>query len=138
VLRPGGRLALAVWSAAERNPWVSIAGRMFVARGHVPPPEPGTPGMFTMADEERTQALLEEAGFRNMRTEEVPVRFSFRDVDEYVERSVDTGGMFATVWNEASEDEREAMKDEIRDAFAPFAVDGGYELPGVALCAVAS
>jgi hypothetical protein len=30
------------------------------------------------------------------------------------------------------------MKDEIRDAFAPYAVDGGYELPGVALCVVAS
>jgi hypothetical protein len=30
------------------------------------------------------------------------------------------------------------MKDELRDAFAPFAVDDGYELPGVSLCVVAS
>ncbi len=37
VLRPGGRLALAVWSGPERNPWVSLAGRMLVERGHVTP-----------------------------------------------------------------------------------------------------
>ena len=30
------------------------------------------------------------------------------------------------------------MKDEFRSAFAPFAFDGGYRLPGVSLCVVAS
>ncbi len=63
VLRPGGRLALAVWSGPERNPWVSLAGRMLVERGHVTPSDPGGPGMFTMASEERTQGLLVDAGF---------------------------------------------------------------------------
>ena len=46
--------------------------------------------------------------------------------------------MFATVFTEASTDEQEAMKAELAEAFAPFAVDGGYELPGVALCASAA
>jgi ubiquinone/menaquinone biosynthesis C-methylase UbiE len=138
VLRPGGRLAFAVWSSAERNPWISLAGRMFVARGHFPPPEPSAPGMFAMASEEHTRSLLENAGFADVRMEEVPVRFTVPDVDEYVRRSADTGGMFSKAWGAASEDERDAMKDELRDAFAPFAVDGGYEIPGVALCVLAS
>jgi hypothetical protein len=30
------------------------------------------------------------------------------------------------------------MTDELREAFAPFAVDGGYELPGISLCVVAN
>jgi ubiquinone/menaquinone biosynthesis C-methylase UbiE len=138
VLRSGGRLALAVWSTADRNPWVSIAGRMFVARGHVEPPEPGAPGMFTMANEERTRDLLEDAGFTDVRMEEVPVRFTFDDVDEYVRRSMETGGMFATIFGGASEEEQAEMKAELDKAFASFAVDGGFVLPGVALCAVAS
>ena len=37
-----------------------------------------------------------------------------------------------------SEDEREAFTTQLRAAFAPFGADGGYELPGVALNAVAS
>ncbi len=59
VLQPAGRLTLAVWREAERNPWISIVGRMLLARGHVPPPEPGAPGMFTMARDERIRELLE-------------------------------------------------------------------------------
>ena len=36
------------------------------------------------------------------------------------------------------EDERAVVRGRLAEAFAPFATDGGYELPGVALCAVAS
>ncbi len=138
VLRPGGRVVLAVWREAERNPWVSIAGRILVGRGLMPRPEPGAPGMFVLATEERLGGLLERSGFETVRTADVPVLFAFSDVDEYVERARATGGGFASAWNSASEDEREAIKSELEDAFEPFAADGGYALPGVSLCAVAS
>ena len=36
------------------------------------------------------------------------------------------------------ERERDALKARLGTAFTPFAADGGYELPGVALTAVAS
>jgi ubiquinone/menaquinone biosynthesis C-methylase UbiE len=138
VLRPGGRLVLAVWSSPESNPWLSIAGRMFVERGYVPPPEPGAPSVFNMANEEYTRGLLQDAGFTDTRIEEVPVRFVYRDVDDYVAFANDTGGGFATVWRETSDEEHQAIKAHLEEAFAAFTVDGGHELPGVALCAVAS
>jgi SAM-dependent methyltransferase len=138
VLRPGGRLALSVWGAPDRNPWASIGGRILVERGHMPPPEPGAPGIFSMASEERTLGLLEGAGFTAVRTEEVPVRFAFRDVDDYERWVREVAGAFAMVVRGLSDQEREALKAELGKAFAPFAADGGYELPGVALCAVAS
>jgi len=137
VLRPGGRLALSVWGAPERNPWASIGARILIERGHMPPPEPGAPGVFSMASEERTRALLEGAGFADIRTDEVDVRFPFRDVDEYVRWAIDMAGPIAMVISGLSEDERQAVKAQLEPAFAPFLVDGGYELPGVALCAVA-
>ena len=93
--------------------------------------------MFSMASEERTRELLKDAGFTDVRIEEVPVRFTYRDVDDYVERARDTGGVFARVFREVSEDERSAMTAQLEEAFAPFAFDGGYELPGVSLAAVA-
>lgn len=138
VLREGGRLALAVWRGAEVNPWISIAGRMLVERGHAPRPEPGTPGIFALANEDRLRELLESVGFTVERVEDVPVRFVYRDVDDYVRRARDTGGLFATVWRAVSNEEHEAMKARLGDEFAPFAVEGGFELPGVALAAVAS
>jgi ubiquinone/menaquinone biosynthesis C-methylase UbiE len=138
VLRPGGRLALAVWSAPERNPWVTIGFGLLVEQGHMPPPDPDAPGPFAMAGEEEARALLEDAGFHSVRTAEIPVSFAFRDLDEYRTFSADTGGPVAVVLRGLPEDEREALKAQLRAALAPFETDGRYELPGVALTAVAS
>jgi SAM-dependent methyltransferase len=138
VLRPGGRLALSVWGAPERNPWASIAAMILIERGHVPPPEPGAPGVFSLASEERTEALLDGAGFASVRTEQVPVRFAFRDLADYERWVLDVTGPLAMVARKLPEDEREVLRTRLEEAFVPFSADGGYDLPGVALCAVAS
>ncbi|MEX2260687.1 MAG: methyltransferase domain-containing protein [Bryobacteraceae bacterium] len=138
VLRPGGRLALSVWSAPERNLWITILARVLVERGHMPPPEPGAPDPFSMASDERTRALLTGAGFTAVRTEEVSVRFAFRDLDDYVSYASDTAGPFAIVLRGLSDGERAALKTQLAEAFAGFVANGGYELPGVSLAAVAN
>jgi ubiquinone/menaquinone biosynthesis C-methylase UbiE len=137
VLRPGGRLALSVWGAPERNPWASIGGRILVDRGHLPPPEPEAPGVFSMANEGRTRAVLARAGFADVRTEEVPVRFSYRDVEDYERWVMDVAGPFAIVLRGLPEAERRSLRAQLAQAFAPFEAAGRYEVPGVALCAVA-
>jgi ubiquinone/menaquinone biosynthesis C-methylase UbiE len=137
VLRPGGRLALAVWGAPERNPWATIGLGLLVERGHLPPPEPSAPSPFAMASEEHVRALLEGAGFTAVRTEEVPVRFTFRDIDDYTAYATDMGGPAALVLPGLPEDERAVLKTQLGAAFAPFSAAVGYEIPGVALCAVA-
>jgi SAM-dependent methyltransferase len=133
VLRLGGRLVFAVWRESERNPWVSLAGRMFVARGHVPPPEPGAPGMFALATDGRLRELLAGAGFSPRLIEDIPVRFEAESLDAYIAEARETGGLFARVWDAADEDERRAMTAELAEAFAPYEADGGYELPGLAV-----
>ena len=138
VLRPSGRLVFAVWRGPEQNPWVSITGRVLVERGLVPPPEPDAPSMFALASDERVHSLLEDAGFANVRTEDVPLRFVFADVDEYVGVARDTGGAFARALGAASEDEQEAVIEELRAALAPFSGGDGIELSGIALVVVAS
>ncbi len=137
VLRPGGRLALAVWREAERNPWISVVGRMLVARGHMPPPEPGAPGMFVMARDERIRELLEGAGFSVARIEEIPVLFVYESVDDYIVRARETGGMFARMWSGLDDGKRGELESELAAAFEPYAVGGRYELPGLAVAAAA-
>jgi SAM-dependent methyltransferase len=138
VLRDGGRLSLSVWGGPARNPWASIAGLALVERGHLPPPEPGAPGVFSMAGRERTRALLEAASFSDIRMEEVPVRFAFRDLDDYERWATEVAGALAMVIRGLPEDERAALRKRLQEGFAPFAGGDGYELPGEALCAVAA
>ena len=138
VLRPGGRLALAVWSTPERNPWATILFGLLLELGHIPPPEREDPNPFTMGDEEQTRALLAGAGFTAVGTQEIPVRFTFRDIDDYMTYSIDTAGAAAPVLRGLSEHDVNTLNEQLAVAFAPFAADGGFALPGVALNAVAS
>jgi ubiquinone/menaquinone biosynthesis C-methylase UbiE len=137
VLRDGGRLALTVWSAPESNPWATILFGLLVDGGHMPPPEPDAPSPFTMAVEGDTRALLDLAGFGAIRTEEVAVRFRFRDIDEYMAFALDTGGAATPVLRGMAADEREALKAQLAAAFAPFTSDEGLALPALALAAAA-
>jgi SAM-dependent methyltransferase len=136
VLRPGGRLALAVWGPVERNPWASVRVRFLVSRGHMPPPAPGEPGAFAMADAIATRTILEDAGFADVRTEEVPVRLAFADLADYERYTVEVTGA-GVIIRGLPEREREALRAEIATAFARYAEAGGYAIPGLALCAEA-
>lgn len=139
VLRPGGRLALSSWGAPERNPFFGLIGMSLGLRGHIPPLEPPpAPGPFSMASAERTTAMLESAGFSDVRTEEIQVRFVVPNVDGYLSLISDTAGPLALVLRALPDTERAAIKKDVENAFQRFAVEDRYELPGVALCAVAS
>jgi ubiquinone/menaquinone biosynthesis C-methylase UbiE len=138
VLRGGGRLSLAVWGPPERNPFFALIGTTCVQHGHLPPPDPAEPGIFNLADADRLQALLADAGFDDVRLEEVGVRFVFGSVDEYIDIVADTAGPLGLALQDLAEDERSAVAQELRGRLTPFVTPGGYALSGVALAAVAS
>jgi SAM-dependent methyltransferase len=139
VLRQGRRLTLAVWGAPVRNPFFGVIGYSLGQRGLIQPLEPPpAPGIFSMASAERTTVLLEEAGFGDVRTEEVPVHFGLPDVDAYLSLIADTAGPVALTIRGLSDNERAAVRADVEASFAGFAAGSGYVLPGVALCAVAS
>ena len=138
VLRAGGRLALAVWGPQERNPFFVTIAISLVQHGHLPMPEPPGPPVFSMASAERTTALLEGAGFADVRTEEVAVQFETPDVDEYLSVVADTSGPLGLTLRELSASERAAVKADVEESFPRYAAERGYEIPGLALCAVAS
>jgi ubiquinone/menaquinone biosynthesis C-methylase UbiE len=139
VLRPGGRLALAVWGTAEQNPFFVTIAVSLVQRGHLPLPEPPpAPGPFSMASSERTEGLLRRAGFAEVRTEEVAGRFVASDADEYLSVIADTAGPIGLTLRGLAEPDRAAVNADVENSLRRFAADGGYEIPCLALCAVAS
>ena len=62
VLRPGGRVAVAVWGPRERNPWLGVMlDAVGEQLGETLPP-PGMPGPFALYDAEGLRTLLADAG----------------------------------------------------------------------------
>jgi len=139
VLRPGGRLALAAWTAPERNPFASIPRKALVDAGLVDGFDfAAGPAMFDLADPAALRALLEEAGFSEVRTEEVPVAFLYDDVQDFAAATSDLSPPFADVVAPLNERQRADLLERLAAATAPFADgEGSLRIPGVALLAAA-
>lgn len=130
VLRPGGRFAFAVWASPEFNPWAAVPGMTLVQRGHMPPPEPGAPGIFAMADPARINDLVTGAGFPEPEIQEIAFTFDYPDSDDVWEAIVRIAGPLAEVINHLDEDEREATRAAILENLAGFRnEDGSYSAP---------
>ena len=74
------------------------------------PPSPGAPGMFSLADTERLEALLREAGFESVAIEDVPVRFRYDDFAEYWQVTQELGGGIADALAPLSDEDRESVR----------------------------
>ena len=130
VLRDGGRLAFAVWAAPDRNPWAAIPGMTLVQRGHMPPPEPGAPGIFALADPDRIRELVAGAGFGEPDIEEIAFEFRYANDDDFWDALVRLAGPLAKVINALPEDERQATHDTILESVKDYRnEDGSYSCP---------
>ncbi len=130
VLRDGGTLAFAVWMTPDRNPWAAIPGMTLVQRGHMPPPEPGAPGIFALGDPDRVRELVAGAGFGEPEMEEVAFEFRYADFDDLWDAIVRIAGPLARVINALPEDERQATKEAIEENVADYRnEDGSYTAP---------
>lgn len=139
VLKPGGRLALAVWDPAEANPWATIIQRVLVELGYVEPAPAGGPGMFALAAPGKLVELLEDAAFFDIETESVPIVRSYASVIDWLGETRDLSRQFAGVWGRLSDNERQALREAVTAAAAQYIdASGAVTLPGSSLAAVAS
>jgi SAM-dependent methyltransferase len=137
VLREGGRLSFAVWAEPERNPWAAVPGRTMVDLGHLPAPEPGAPGIFSLADPSRIAELVTRAGFGEPEIEEMHVDWGYRDADDHWRRTLELTGPISEVVEGLPPEERERAREAVRERTAPRFATGGPGLPGVALAVLA-
>ena len=137
VLRDGGACVFSVWGEADSNPWAGIPARVMMQKGLAPRPEPGAPGIFNMADEERIRFLLSDAGFGVPEIEEMRVSWRFSDFEDYWSFVTETAGSLAMLISALDEDHVAEVRAETEEAAQEYADDGGLALPGLCLNAVA-
>ena len=136
VLRPGGRLAFSVWAARERNPALSLVGGVVESQGHIPPPDPGAPSAFAMADPERIRELVVGAGFAEPEIEEVTFRWPFADQDAYWRYVTETSASASPVLRSLAPEARNEVREQVHEAARPYRSGEGYDFPAVCLNAV--
>jgi ubiquinone/menaquinone biosynthesis C-methylase UbiE len=139
VLKPGGRIALAVWDQAKENPWDTISSRALIEEGVFSPPDPGGPGKFALAEPGLLEEMLGDAGFVDVLVESVELNRSYERFDDFWAETLDLSRMATNALETLSDDRRAAVKARVQALAEPFTDGGGrLLLPGRSLAASAS
>jgi ubiquinone/menaquinone biosynthesis C-methylase UbiE len=83
MLITNGRLSAAVWSAPSKVPWLDLAFATVRKQLNIPPPLPGEPGPFALADIEALKQLFNQAGFKDIKTDTFQITFEFDSPESY-------------------------------------------------------
>jgi len=83
VLMPGGRVAISVWSAPEKNFWYTAMMSVVNKYVELPLALPGAPGMFRCAEPGVMTDIFGKAGFKNACEKEMTDKVDFIDADTY-------------------------------------------------------
>jgi SAM-dependent methyltransferase len=139
VLRPDGRVALAVWDRLEHNPWAQAPAAVLRERGLVQPQPQGAPGPFALADPERLRTLLEEAGFTEVLVDTIAVEQRATSFDHFWEATLDLSRNFHDAVLSQGEEEIAEIRRSLLGQLEPYtAQDGSLAIPGRSLVATAS
>jgi SAM-dependent methyltransferase len=139
VLKPGGRVALAVWDDLSRNPWMGVIRDALVTSGLAPASVPDGPGPFALARPGAVQELLETTGFDEIEVEPMDLTVAFPSLDAWWEHVMQTSLTTAEVVRPLAPAQHYELRDLVDAGYASYVRDdGSLAVPARALVAAAT
>ena len=138
VLRPGGRVAVAVWGPRERNPWLGLVLDAVSAQIGRLCRRPASRVRSRSTDADELGALLSEARAVRRGRQELPVPLRAASFDEWWSEHVCARRPARQDARVAARGGHEALRARAREAVADYETANGLELPGVTLLASGS
>jgi SAM-dependent methyltransferase len=138
VLRPGGRIAIAVWDVPAKNPFfTAISGVLgeFVA---MPPPDPTAPGVFRLAPPGELERVLAAASFSHIVVETRPLSLGYASLDEYWQIQTELAAPLRAAIATLSADDVARLKLKVFEALKPHMEGSAVRIAAVPLCASAT
>jgi SAM-dependent methyltransferase len=137
VLRPSGRLAVAVWGPRARNPWLGVVLDIVSTQLGHPVPPPGIPGPFSLGDADGLADLLSGAGLRGVSVGEMLVPLCAPSFEQWWVTTTALAGPLALMLSSLPDEVALSLRARAREAIGPYQTATGLEFPGVALLASA-
>ncbi|HEX5525975.1 MAG TPA: methyltransferase domain-containing protein [Solirubrobacterales bacterium] len=137
VLRPGGRLVLAVWGPGEKNPWLGTILGAVMAHLNAPPPQPGQPGPFSLGDAARLRELVEQAGLGEVEIAKVETKQRYDSLASWWDEILEVSGPLATILKALPAEDRESIRSTVFAKAEEFDGAEGAVFPAAVVCAKA-
>jgi len=129
VLRPGGRAVVAGFTTPERNQFFAIPIGIIRRRAQLPPPAPGLPGPFSLGGPGVMEAMLRQAGFREVETRVVATPLRLASAAECARFERESFGALTQMLAGLPPEERAATWEEVARELRQFEGSDGFAAP---------
>jgi len=134
VLKPGGKIAMAVWHFADKNPFHYVVAQLVEQYVKSPPPVPDSPDAFRFASPGKLQAIFSEAGVAA--TSERLLQFSIRaaiSVKSFWTLRSEMSEKLRTKLATFSKQQAAELKRDVIEALRPYSANRGLSFPAEVL-----
>jgi ubiquinone/menaquinone biosynthesis C-methylase UbiE len=132
-LKPNGKLAAIVYSAPDRNPMPWLAQEVARRRGLLPAFAPDRPGMFALGSPGTFQAMLRQAGFREVTVRAAAAPRPFPSAAAAVRYLRESTPMLREALANLPDPERMDVWAEVEQELRQFEVGDAFTAPGEVL-----
>jgi ubiquinone/menaquinone biosynthesis C-methylase UbiE len=137
MLITNGRISAAVWSAPSKVPWLDLAFATVRKQLTIPPPLPGEPGPFALADLEALKQLFNQAGFKDIKTDTFQITFEFDSPESYTRLHQQTATRIHKTLANQTEEVKKQIWSSITEAVWQYADSHGrVNLDNEVICMV--
>jgi SAM-dependent methyltransferase len=128
-LRPGGRLAVVVFSTPDRNGFFSVPVSIARQRAELPPPAPGQPGPFCLGSPGLLEQVLRQAGFVEVGTHSLPAPLRLPHAADCLRFLRESAGALHLMLAGLSATDREQTWQQIHTELSRFERPDGFHGP---------
>jgi len=133
VMKPGGRVATAVWNVPEKNFWASAILNIINKNMQLIPPPPGAPGLFRCAESGLIKDLFTKAGLRNISEKEIGGKLNIGTKEAYWSFMTEVVAPVVAALNNADDSLKAKIKNEVFESINQKFPDGKLAIDSNAL-----
>jgi ubiquinone/menaquinone biosynthesis C-methylase UbiE len=127
VLKTGGKIATSVWAGPENNVWITTIMSVINKNMQLPPPPPGSPGMFRCAAPGFIKSIFENSGFKNVNEKLITGKVAYDDFNHMWNMMNEVAAPVVGALNKADDAMRQTIKSEVEQLASQYKTEKGLE-----------
>jgi ubiquinone/menaquinone biosynthesis C-methylase UbiE len=123
----GGHFAVAVWASPAQDTLIAKTMNIIMKETKSKPPPPGTPGPFSLSDENSLRNSFVTSGFNHLTIERMGVSIEFNSPDDYSAWASETAGpLLKMLATQTSERKKEIVRSvtEVKVQIPTYLLNG--------------